>query len=525
MVVWHTDRLSRKARSLLWAIEELEEYGVRVESVTDPIGEGLEGDVMLTFRGHAANSEWERSAARSKANVRARVDSGKLISGSRPRYGFAWSDPSHKAKGSYVEHPDQAVWVRFAYEQLAAGLPLRALVRELERRGVKSPTGRPRWTAYTLANLARSPFYKGVAIAYAVKTTTRKGGGRDRECRPESEWVVLPEGTAPALVSPELWQAANDRLDRAAEHRRHHYPVETDPGDVLTRNRVRCAHCGCRMHVKRTGGVPYLNCQTRQRSPANGGDKDRCPGCRIVAHEVDRAAWERALWVLSDPGLVLSEYRRQQNTPPAVENTADLARAITRAGTDEANLAEALAKVSGAAQATVIARLQAASELREGLERRRAEVVALREAVERETAAVRHWLDALLSANQDLQTMGYAERREQLDRLGLEVVVAKKGSDLPRVEIHLSLPFDPAILRRDEEPVWMTPEEEAIHDDLAARFAATTLPERLAQSGNSHRSRGAGSSRGGPSAPAPCGGTAGGSPRRSRRGRRGRSRW
>jgi site-specific DNA recombinase len=137
--VWHSDRLSRDQDDRVYLRVEAERCGGRYESVRDPLGNSDEDRLVDYVRGFAAKLEWRRIRERSVANVRARVDSGKLITAKTPRYGYAFDDPSPKAKGGYVEDPETAWVVRLIFERIAAGTPKWTLGRYLDGQGIPTP--------------------------------------------------------------------------------------------------------------------------------------------------------------------------------------------------------------------------------------------------------------------------------------------------------------------------------------------------------------------------------------------------
>jgi hypothetical protein len=99
------------------------------------------------------------------------------------------------------------------------------------------------WTSAAVLYILRNPVYRG-AIAYNVEPE----GVYDRAA-PGDAFTV--EDKHPALVSPELWQALQERLD-AARRRSYANVTQTPSGRrvALGSGLLRCAGCG---------GVMYLN--------------------------------------------------------------------------------------------------------------------------------------------------------------------------------------------------------------------------------------------------------------------------
>jgi len=63
-------------------------------------------------------------------------------------------------------------------------------------------------------------------------------------------------------------------------------------------------------------------------------------------------------------------------------------------------------------------------------------------ALEQRSEAVRDWLECWVDSVEASKTLAFADKWERLRRLGVEVTVAKHGSELPRCVIELSLPLE-----------------------------------------------------------------------------------
>ena len=502
-VVWHSDRLSRDQDDRVYLRVEANRHGARYEFVKDPAGHSEEDRLVEYIRGYAAKLEWRRIRERSVANVRARVErEGKLIPSNRPRYGYLWADPSPGEKGGYVENPDQGWIVRLIFERIASGTPVKTLCRQLEERGIKAPKGGDRWRTSTLTNLVRCSMYRGEAFAYVAQTEKRADGRRKRTTRHRAEWVALPEGTVAALVDPALWEEANDQLDRlSAAHMATRYAPGMDPEDALSRGHVRCA-CGYRMYVKRLADGPYYACQARARR-AND-----CPSNMIKAETIDRMTWARVKWLLLDPSVVLAGQEPLRQTERMAEEEHDFDRQIREATAREDSLLDALGRgLAGPALERTVTRLNEASAYRAALVERKAEVQTHRRLLEERDRAIRDLTVMWAETDEALRAMGYAERRERLRRLGVEIVVNHKGSGRPRYEIRMEppIPWEDFALPTYEEI------ESQPHRPITIRRwhpdGTTTVVER----GNSPRFR-----QGDSTHQAPCADTAGGTPPRSR---------
>jgi DNA invertase Pin-like site-specific DNA recombinase len=149
-----------------------------------------------------------------------------------------------------VENPEAAEVVRWIFKEIAAGTPLRTVLKSLNRRGVLSPRGVEGWQHGRVRGIISNPVYIGM----------RRHNG--------SPWV---KGNWPALVDEETFHAAQrvletNRAERegdrparlehmlagvikcACDNPAHEHPGGVCGGDVSGRGAVagRSAKYGCR---------------------------------------------------------------------------------------------------------------------------------------------------------------------------------------------------------------------------------------------------------------------------------------
>ncbi|WP_051935353.1 recombinase family protein [Deinococcus sp. YIM 77859] len=179
------DRLARDVPLSYAMLGALQRAGLRVHSA-------LEGPLDLEDDGHALNfgiraviadQERRRITARMYGGKLAKVrDRGQPVA---PIRAYGWKDGA--------PDPETGARVAWIFEQVERR-GLNQVLDELERLGVPSPTGRPRWGKTALLNLIRNPLYRG-----------EYGYGR------KGERLTL---AVPALVTPEQWARTNAAVAR-----------------------------------------------------------------------------------------------------------------------------------------------------------------------------------------------------------------------------------------------------------------------------------------------------------------------
>lgn len=311
VIVHAIDRLSRDPVHLGIIIEEAERAGVAVLFVTEPLDDSPEGQLVRFIRGYGAKIEHAKIRERNVRGRRTRLLEGKINNFGTDRYGYR----RDRDRGVRLIHEPEAAIVRDIFQMVATdGLSLRAIGRALDERGVPVPSvskgnagTRPitgHWRAGTIRCIIRDPAYKGETLAWRV---------------PGADPIRLPEGTTPPIVSPEVWQEAQHRLDinkgEATRNRARPY---------LLRGLIRCVVCGSRMctsvanYSERSRKFGYYRCASYD-TPAGV-----CGAKLVRADHIEAWVWEYVCSVLRDPKLITDELERRQANGPDPALTASL---------------------------------------------------------------------------------------------------------------------------------------------------------------------------------------------------------
>jgi len=150
-----------------------------------------------------------------------------------------------KARGERVVLIVDAVEAAIVREIFAAyatgGLGIRAIAQRFNSRGVPPPAalrrlGRAAWSKGTVWWILRNVIYLGT-LAYGKARYRELGKKRGKVRLPDTEHVIV-ENAAPAIISRELWDAAQARhgTRRFGVGRRWHRPY-------LLSSLIECAHC------------------------------------------------------------------------------------------------------------------------------------------------------------------------------------------------------------------------------------------------------------------------------------------
>ena len=249
----------------------------------------------------ALSAALEREAIRERSlrGKRARATSGKVLNSGVDLYGYS----RDRERGVYVIREDEAEVIRRIYEWCAEGESISRISARLLREGIPAPGQRSgmgvgRWGDSTLSRILHDTRYRGEGYAFAWTSTVVPGVGKRSKLAHEDHRIKLPAEATPAIVSVELWDEVQERLRKAAPHRRRN---EKRP--KLLRGYVRCAICGGTMSPigrGRSGDVTYYRCLSYMRAG------ERC-GARMSREDaLDAWVWQELSEIVSHPENVIA---------------------------------------------------------------------------------------------------------------------------------------------------------------------------------------------------------------------------
>lgn len=268
--IYSVDRLGRDDVDPLIVWRQLDRLGIKVRSIA-------EGEVTaFTFHIHVA------VAAEQRRTLLAKMAAGMDRAAAEGRYTGGIVSYGYRVEGErqhavYVVD-DRVVWgewtaadvVHGIYERLAIDrwtcsriadeLNDRAVPTAYAKdgRGVRRQRTQNRWGAGQVRNMVRNPMYKGER-AYGTRSS-----------QPKREIVT---GRVPALVSTELWAAAQDTLDQNRRMAKNTTRI------YLLRGCIRSAGCALAYTGTLQGRHKSYRCNGRQR----GRGKQEAPcRCRTI---------------------------------------------------------------------------------------------------------------------------------------------------------------------------------------------------------------------------------------------------
>jgi site-specific DNA recombinase len=212
-----------------------------------------------------AEQQKDSIVEKSKGGVEAKVRSGLAHGGSPFGWRFvtaaelnyrameAGLAPAKRPANVHEPVPEDQATYRLMGDLALSGHGLRAIARELSLRGIKSPRGKSRWNAWTVANILNDTsqytgiWHYGKREGVMPKKLRKPGLDRHRvksswKKRPHSEWTPqnLPGGP---IVSQDRWQAVQDALERNGRTGVGK-PAAEGGYEAILKSLIVCAACG-----------------------------------------------------------------------------------------------------------------------------------------------------------------------------------------------------------------------------------------------------------------------------------------
>lgn len=240
VVVYDPDRLSRNLGHLMLFMEEFQRQQVQLLFVNAPQDDSPEGRMLMQLRG--AFSEYERTKIieRTRRGKERTIRNGKVLGSRCVSYGYRYSSDFK----DFGIDSDQAVWVEHIFAWMVTDhTPVRTIARRLNDTQVPTKTGTGKWTCGTIYSILTNPVYKGLWTwnkRKVIHNPTSTAKRREKKiARPPEEWITVE---VPAIVSPEVWEAAQRQLQRNKEQ-----STRRMKSQYLLRGLLYCQTCNLRL--------------------------------------------------------------------------------------------------------------------------------------------------------------------------------------------------------------------------------------------------------------------------------------
>lgn len=189
LLVYKVDRLNRNIAEFWDVVRSLQGNGCDLVSVTESFDSGTPaGKAMMGMLSVFAAFERDQIIARTKQGLAGRAEAGWWPICHTP-FGYDRKRTAEGCPATLVPN-DKAEWAAQVFRRCLDGDGPKMIAEWLNAEGVRDEHGKA-WSPWTMRAMLRQPAYAGM-VRWADK---------------------LYEGKHPGIISPDLWQRVQDRLD------------------------------------------------------------------------------------------------------------------------------------------------------------------------------------------------------------------------------------------------------------------------------------------------------------------------
>ena len=217
-------RFARNTVDCLKYVRLLNDLGVDVYFEEQGIHSNQPGaEFYITIYGSIAQSESENISANIKWGKAQSAKEGKVIFQYKNFLGYRKGED-----GQPEIVPEEAETIRLIYDRFLAGDSLKGIAELLEKKGIKSPTGKAEWQFSTIQSILSNEKYKGDAIinkTYITDCISKKVRINNGE-RPK----YYVENSHPAIIDSATFGRVQEELARRSGKRKVRQKAKTEQG-------------------------------------------------------------------------------------------------------------------------------------------------------------------------------------------------------------------------------------------------------------------------------------------------------
>ena len=225
-------RFARNTVDSLTTVRMLKDKGVEVYFEKENIYTlDSKGELLITIMSSLAQEESRSISENVTWGKRKKMADGKITLPYKQFLGY------RKGVDGLPEIvPEEAAIVRDIYRMFLEGKSPAYIARHLTERGIPTPGGKPNWRPNTVESILTNEKYKGDAVlqkTFCTDFLTKKFKINEGEV---PQYYV--EGSHPAIIEPEIFDAVQIELKRRKQQDRRNYTPHCFSG------RIYCDECG-----------------------------------------------------------------------------------------------------------------------------------------------------------------------------------------------------------------------------------------------------------------------------------------
>ena len=220
-------RFARNTVDSLQNVRKLKEHGVEIYFEKENIWTfDSRGELLITIMSSLAQEESRSISENTTWGKRKQFAEGKTSVGYSAFLGY---DKDFKI------NEEQAKVVKLIYKLFLGGRSFYAITKELEKRGIKSPSGKDKWYISTVRSILTNEKYRGDALIQKEYTADFLDKTRRKNTGEIPQYYV--EEHHEAIIPPDLFDFVQSEIKRREQNGKH-------SGVSIFANKIKCGCCG-----------------------------------------------------------------------------------------------------------------------------------------------------------------------------------------------------------------------------------------------------------------------------------------
>ena len=186
----------------------------------------VQGELLITIMSSLAQEESRSISENTTWGKRKQFAEGKTSVGYSAFLGY---DKDFKVNA------EQAKVVKLIYKFFLGGRSFYAITKELEKRGIKSPSGKNKWYISTVRSILTNEKYRGDALIQKEYTADFLNKARRKNTGEIPQYYV--EEHHEAIIPPDLFDFVQSEIKRREQNGKH-------SGVSIFANKIKCGCCG-----------------------------------------------------------------------------------------------------------------------------------------------------------------------------------------------------------------------------------------------------------------------------------------
>ena len=201
-------RFGRNTVDVLGKLRQLTQCGVEVRFVTDELTTAdPEHELMISLVAGLAQADNESRRENILWGIHRQLEDGTSSIYSRPCYGYKKNE-----HGELVIVEEQARVVQLIFDLYLKGASILGIIRELEKRHIKSPSGKAKWPKRSIDTMLSNEKYCGNVLV--VKSYSTPFPEMKRVANKGEKQQYLAVGAHPVIISTSQFDAVQEEKKR-----------------------------------------------------------------------------------------------------------------------------------------------------------------------------------------------------------------------------------------------------------------------------------------------------------------------